>query len=105
MASAAPTAPHIWPVPGLYGLERSACGSDTTQSGNTAIVAPALCAKLDADARKVVGQRFVDAMAFLAMQRRVLGWPDPSSHRCASRARPSGASTSRPGPTPFCRSR
>ncbi len=60
----AQTAPHIWAVRGLYGLDRSACGSDGSgEAANTAMIAPPLCANLDDAARQTIGQHFVDAMA------------------------------------------
>jgi hypothetical protein len=65
VASAQVPAPHIWPVPGLYGLERSACGTEQDQAsnGDTAMVAPAFCPALSLPARQQIGARFATAMA------------------------------------------
>ncbi len=60
-AQAQAVAPHLWAVPGLYGVDRSAC--QQSSSLDTAMVAPLFCPALDAKAREAIGQRFVSAMA------------------------------------------
>lgn len=64
-SDASAAAPHIWAVAGLYGLERSACGIDagSASDGDTAMIAPALCASLNVPARQQIGHRFAAAMA------------------------------------------
>lgn len=58
-------APALWAVPGLYGLERSACSQGDQDGGawNGAMVAPIFCPALDEPHRVAIGQRFAAAVA------------------------------------------
>lgn len=59
---AAQEAPHVWPAPGLYGLDHTACGDDSAAGATTAEIAPALCPQLDAQHRAAIGARFAQLM-------------------------------------------
>ena len=53
--------PHIWPVAGLYGLDRSACSGDTKL--RTANVDPAFCNILAVEERRRLGSEFAALVA------------------------------------------
>lgn len=53
--------PYLWPVSGLYGLERGACSKD--KGSPTAMVDLALCDALGDVQRQVIGQHFVALMS------------------------------------------
>jgi hypothetical protein len=55
--AAAQEAPHIWPAPGLYGLEHSVC-DDGAPAPATAQISQALCPALDAAHKAAISTRF-----------------------------------------------
>jgi len=61
-AAIAQEAPHVWPAPGLYGLDRTVCGHDDQRASATAEIAPTLCPYLDNVHRNAIGSRFAQLM-------------------------------------------
>lgn len=55
-------APHVWPAPGLYGLDHTVCGDDGPPTAATAEITPALCPALDGPHRAAIGARFAQLM-------------------------------------------
>jgi len=65
LANAQEVQPHLWVAPGLYGLERSACGRPlgVAPANDTAMVASTFCPLLDSAHRERAGARFVQLVS------------------------------------------